>query len=396
MLKKIFFQLIATSIVLTGCVGNVEVTKTATEVSVTPTALAVGSVATETAISPQLPKVQYLAFGLNTPSSELIRGTLPVSCLTQGQICDQQIKVLHTGIQNRILGSATWSPDGKQLAFVAGSDRESFDVYVMDSTGSTPINLTNSLEPEFEVAWSPDGKTIAFSREVTVEQDGQLPIRHSELWLMQSDGSNPRKIGEGCCMQWLPHNERLVYRVFDETSGLSDLWVTDRNGTELHNLTNSPLREQEMTLSPDGHFIVYSAFDLDTQQTHLYLLDREMSVTVALVPDMNSAEEATFSPDGSHLAFIADSGQYEKHLYVMNVDQTGLIDLSELSGKPATANAMDTDPLWVSDSQLVFISTRTKVAALYVINSDGTGVREVLDPTLVMPGSGIGALSRWP
>jgi len=422
MLKKIFFQFIATSIVLTGCVGNVEVTGTATEFSVTPTALAVGPVATEvtqvptqtevipdvTASAPPSAEVtetttslpllevgaqfaaQYLEFVLDTPAPELIRGTVPVSCLKEGQDCGQDLKVLHTGLENGFLSPASWSPDGKRLAFVAGGDQENFDVYVMDSTGSTPVNLTNSPEREFDVAWSPDGKAIAFSREVTFGQD-------SEIWLMQSDGSNPKKITEGCCMQWLPHNEGLIYVVTDVTSHLSDLWMTDISGTETHNLTNSPLREYAAVLSPDGRFLAYSAFDSTTEQTHLYLLDRETLVTVALVPDMNNALGAAFSPDGSQLAFIADSGLYEEHLYVMNVDQTGLIDLSELSGKPATANAMDTDPLWISDSQLVFLSTRNKVGALYVINSDGTGVREVLDPYLVVaPGSSVDVLSRWP
>jgi Tol biopolymer transport system component len=334
-------------------------------------------------------EAQYLAFGMDTSGDELIWGTLPVSCLKQEQDCGQDLQIIHTGLPNNLISPAIWSPDGKQLGIVAPVDGDNFDVYVMDSSGSTAVNLTKSPEAEEDLAWSPDGKTIAFSRDVTIGQD-------REIWLMQSDGSNPHKLTSGGFMQWLPGNEGLIYLVSDVTTQLSDLWITDVSGTQTHNLTNSPLREVGgATLSRDGRFLAYSALDLKTQQTHLYFMDREKLVAIDLTPDLNNAGEAVFSPDGKQLAFIADSGPYEEHLYVINVDQTGLTDLSKLAGKPAIAYADDVEPQWISDSQIVFISNRTNVGSLYVINSDGTGVRKFFDPKLVKLGS-VAELTRWP
>lgn len=339
---------------------------------------------------------KYLAFGLDTPASELIQGTLPVSCLKARRNCSPDLKILHTGLPNGILAPATWSPDGKYLAFPAGGETDGFDVYVMDSSGGAPVDLTNSPESEYDVAWSPDGSTIAFGRDVVLRQEGQFTIKDSEIWLMQPDGRNPRRITGGCCMRWLPHNKGLVYLVFDQTTHLADLWITDVSGTVTHNLTDSPLREQTPVVSPNGRFLAYAAFDLNAEKTHLYLLDLEKSLTVDLTPTATDAAAPAFSPDSSQIAFVANSGEYDEHLFVMNVDQTGLSDLSQLSGKPATPNIHDTDPHWISDTQLVFISNRARSDSLYTINRNGTDLTQAFDPARITPGANVVTLSTWP
>ncbi len=71
-------------------------------------------------------------------------------------------------------GLPSWSPDGRQIAFVSkrgdDADRtENWDIYLIESkAGAKERQLTTTLEadahPEWESApaWSPDGKTIAY------------------------------------------------------------------------------------------------------------------------------------------------------------------------------------------------------------------------------------------
>ena len=52
-------------------------------------------------------------------------------------------------------GLPTWSPDGKKIAFVhVEFPTLNREVYIMDSDGSNPTNLTNDPAFDFDPDWS--------------------------------------------------------------------------------------------------------------------------------------------------------------------------------------------------------------------------------------------------
>jgi Tol biopolymer transport system component len=67
-------------------------------------------------------------------------------------------------------GSATWSPDGKWLAFERGTTgnywwrRSGSQIWMMRADGALKKRLTSKGYTDVEPAWSPDGKMIAFTR----------------------------------------------------------------------------------------------------------------------------------------------------------------------------------------------------------------------------------------
>ena len=59
------------------------------------------------------------------------------------------------------------SPDGNRVAFVwNGEKQDSFQIYVMQIGGGTPVRITNHPGLPFSLAWSPDDRHIAFLRRV--------------------------------------------------------------------------------------------------------------------------------------------------------------------------------------------------------------------------------------
>ena len=99
----------------------------------------------------------------------------PLEPITGKPVCDGWVDYqlgkrifltdLATGIVQQLTvessGSPKWSPDGKQIAFVAYIDGNP-DIYVMNASGSSQRRLTNDPGYDSQVNWSPDGKQIVF------------------------------------------------------------------------------------------------------------------------------------------------------------------------------------------------------------------------------------------
>ncbi len=86
----------------------------------------------------------------------------------------------------------SFSPDVKRLAFVSTRDGNA-DIFVMPfrpdgaDASAEAVNLTRHKGGDFHPAFSPDGRQISFSS----DRDG---YRESEIYVMQADGSNVRRV----------------------------------------------------------------------------------------------------------------------------------------------------------------------------------------------------------
>ncbi len=58
--------------------------------------------------------------------------------------------------------SPVWSPDGKRLAFLAGLENPSFDLYVYDLQSGYLLRLTDGTIPLWGFSWAPDGEHLLF------------------------------------------------------------------------------------------------------------------------------------------------------------------------------------------------------------------------------------------
>jgi Tol biopolymer transport system component len=59
---------------------------------------------------------------------------------------------------------STWSPDGKQIAFAAGTPDEPWKIFIVPADGGTPQTLTPAGAYDVAPDWSSDGSTLVFVR----------------------------------------------------------------------------------------------------------------------------------------------------------------------------------------------------------------------------------------
>ena len=62
----------------------------------------------------------------------------------------------------RNIGGTTWSPDGKQIAFISNISGRN-NIWLVPSSGGWPTQLTISDQRQVSPAWSPDGNWIAYA-----------------------------------------------------------------------------------------------------------------------------------------------------------------------------------------------------------------------------------------
>ena len=133
------------------------------------------------------------------------------------------------------LGSPSFSPDGKRIAFVAPpGDRPGegdTEVWVMNADGKARRQVTKSALSDWAPAFSPDGKRIAY---VSVPVD-----ELAEVFVMDADGANKVRLTENDAVdfdpKWSPDGKRIIFT--SQRDGDQDVYVMNADGTGQAQLT---------------------------------------------------------------------------------------------------------------------------------------------------------------
>jgi Tol biopolymer transport system component len=139
------------------------------------------------------------------------------------------------------LDGQSWSPDGRQVAFVAAKGSFWDDdraVFVADADGTdahriTPWNVTYRAE------WSPDGEWIAYDFDSSGYGDPP------DLYVVHPDGTGRTKVTSNedgkmsFAPTWSPDSQTLLF-VRREFEDEPDLWTVNVDGTGLFQVTQLP------------------------------------------------------------------------------------------------------------------------------------------------------------
>jgi len=269
-----------------------------------------------------------------------------------------------------------FSPDGKQLAFIASRDGTA-NVYVLPLDGGEARKLTNISTGAADPLWSPDGKWIAFSSDVYPEcgaddacnkkvaerwSKGKLQAhmadallyRHWTDWkdgkrthVLLADGATggvrdltpgdfdapPFQLGGQLQYDFSPDSAELVFVSNHDSQPASstnnDLWLVPVSGSgQPKNLTASnPAYDGNPQYSPDGRYIAYRLQKQPGYESDLFRLavyDRATGSSRVLTESFrNWVEEFNWAGDSKSIYFSAPV-EGDQPVFQLSLD-TGIV-----------------------------------------------------------------------
>lgn len=153
----------------------------------------------------------------------------------------------------------SWFPSGAQ---VAAMDAQGMVIKKVDLNTGVAVTITDPKRVLTGMpSVSPDGKWIAFAGQ---ENKGQnYDQTKNSIWLVDDTGmahnleSNP---GQGRAPTWSPDGKLLAFEsTRGSTNGLYSIFIINRDGTGLIQVTDPALNADHPVWSPDGRQLAFSA-----------------------------------------------------------------------------------------------------------------------------------------
>ena len=144
-------------------------------------------------------------------------------------------------------GEESWpkfSPDGKSIAFTAGYNG-SQNIYTMPVTGGVPTRVTHESLPDRMIEWHPDGKQLLFGS--AGDNGGRRLL--NQFYMVSKEGGLPEKlpIPYGELASFSPDGKKLAYitKITENypfkrirSGNNSDIFIHDMMTKKVENITN--------------------------------------------------------------------------------------------------------------------------------------------------------------
>jgi Tol biopolymer transport system component len=155
----------------------------------------------------------------------------------------------------------SWYPDGETIAV---GDAARNILYRTDAHGATPVGITHQDQVLTGMSSvSPDGKWVAFAGQKNSGQD--YDQEDNQIWLVDSSGVSKTLETQplpGRTPSWSPDGKQLAFESDrGSPNGLYAVFIINRDGTGLIQVTDYALNANHPVFSPDGHRLVFATGD---------------------------------------------------------------------------------------------------------------------------------------
>jgi Tol biopolymer transport system component len=256
----------------------------------------------------------------------------------------------------------TLSPDGRRIVFdsnrlrAEGEPLNTSDLFVMNADGTAQTSLTRGSS----ATWSPDGRKIAFNASASGKGQPIILVRpgaattDSDIFVMNVDGflknrarpknitNNPAAVDDD--PDWSPRGKQIVFTSHTDNGSTDDhvtaeIYAIDADGAgKPRRLTNNAEEERAPSWSPDGKRIVFCC-RRGGSDFEICVMNADGTGQVKLTDNTIGDLTPSWSPDGRKIVFhrrVGGRGQFQ--LFLINADGTGEKQLTFPPGLNAFPN----------------------------------------------------------
>src|SRR6266536_2649564 len=289
----------------------------------------------------------------------------------------QQLRMLSELGKTVLYGDVALSPDGAHVAWVQSTAAStSKQTYIRETSKDAPATLVKipitRERTDFDPVWSSDSKTLAvFSSTGEKEQ--------RQLWLVNADGSNPKKItdlkGYAARPRWSHDGNQIAFLYIEgasgggplmaapETTGVIDtaihnqrIAVLDVITRQLRQVSPENLHVYDYDWSPDDKTFVATGApgpgDNNWWIAQIYTIDIAKHNAISIYKPSLQLAVPRWSPDGKSIAFIeglmSDEGFHGGDLFTIAADGRNLTNRTR--GRKSSASSL----FWLASDRILF------------------------------------------